>query len=113
MRFYLTRHSIHNINTQCSQLINLTRVVRHQANGFNAQFLQDVPHRRVFSTIVWKAKCSVGIHGVKTLFLQGVGCDFVGQTDAAAFLLEVDDHARGGVGNVVKGQLELFSAVAF
>ena len=54
----------------------------------------------------------VGIHGVVAFLLQFVGGYFVHQTDAAAFLLHVYEHALAFFLYYLERLVQLFAAVA-
>ncbi|MNC98442.1 hypothetical protein D3C83_163910 [compost metagenome] len=59
-----------------------------------------------------EAELFVGFHRVGAAVLQFVGTEFVEQSDAAAFLLFVDDEAALFSGDPFDGQFELRPAIA-
>jgi hypothetical protein len=54
----------------------------------------------------------VGLDGIEPLLLQGVGFDFFGQADAAAFLRQINQHAGPFAADHVQRHLELLAAIA-
>lgn len=54
----------------------------------------------------------VGFDGIEPLFLQGVGANFLGQTDPATFLREVDEGSTSFAGDHFEGGVELIATIA-
>ena len=54
----------------------------------------------------------VGLNRVHTFILEGVGPNFIGQSNPPALLLQVDHHPAAFLGNTLHGMGELLAAVA-
>lgn len=77
----------------------------------DAEVLEDLGADSVVAEVGGVAEFFVGFDGVVTFLLKFVGFDFSGETDAAAFLAEVEEDAAF-FGDLTEGAVELFAAVA-
>ena len=59
-----------------------------------------------------KAQAHVSLYGIKTLVLQCIGTDFIGQTDATALLTHVNNSAAAFLFNHLQCGCQLIAAVA-
>ncbi len=54
----------------------------------------------------------IGLNGIQSLVLQGIGPNFVGQPDTPTFLPQIEQHSSSFGSNPAQGRLELVSTVA-
>ena len=91
---------------------DLFGVVGDEADGFDAEHLEDLGGQLVLAAVGFVAEFEVGFDGVEALVLEFVGLELGHQADAAAFLVLVEQDAGAGVGDGGEGELELLAAVA-
>ena len=87
------------------------RIVGEQTNFFQAEVGEDLGAHAVVAQVCGEAEFFVGLDGVEPCFLELVGVDFCGQTDAAAFLAEVKEHPAF-LADAFHGGSELLAAIA-
>src|SRR6516225_10711502 len=90
----------------------LPRVVAQQAHRSYANLAQDLYTNSVIALIGLESQALVGFDRVEPLVLQLVRPDFVGQTDAAAFLIQVQQHAPALARDSAKRRVELRATIA-
>lgn len=86
------------------------RIVGEQTNFFQAEVGEDLGTHAVVAQVCGEAEFFVGLDGVEPCFLELVGVDFCGQTDAAAFLTEVKEHTTF-FADALHGGSELLAAI--
>src|SRR5262249_27926789 len=77
-----------------------------------AQELQHAHRDAVVAFVVVEAEHGIGIDGVEACFLQVIGTDLVGESQAAAFLLQIQNDATAVLLELRERQAKLISAVA-
>ena len=87
-------------------------VVGEEADFSEAEVGKDLGSDAVFAEVRVVAEFEVGVDGIVALFLEFIGVDFSGETDAAAFLAHVEEDAFAGVGDSFHGLAQLAAAVA-
>ena len=93
-RRHLDRHALDDADAVRLETLDLLGVVGHEADLAQAQVAEDLAADAVVAPVLREGpSSSVGLDGVQALFLQGVGVELVRQADAAAFLVQVDEHA--------------------
>ncbi len=106
------REALDHLNAGQFQSFDLLRVVGHQANGGNAEHLEDLGGQLEVAAVGGVAEFKVGFDGVAALVLQLVGLELGHETDSAALLVLVEEDAGAVVGDGGEGELELLAAVA-
>jgi len=91
---------------------NITVSLDPSANVLDAEVLEDPGSGIVATLVVGQAEEAIGIYGVVAFFLECVGSDLVGETDAAALLAKVDDGPHLAATDHVEGEVQLLTAVA-
>ena len=99
-------------NALTGQTFELLGVVAHEAHRLDAQVEQHLERRHVAAHVGRKAQAFVGLDGVGALILKGIGANLVGQPDAAAFLIEVNQDAPAFIRDAGHGRMQLRTAVA-
>ena len=87
-------------------------VVGDEANGGEAEHLENRGRKLVFAAVSAVAKFEVGFDRIEALILQFVGLKFGHETDAAAFLIFVEQDSGACIGDCRKGKFELLAAIA-
>ena len=73
--------------------------------------MQHLCSHSVVAKVGAKTQLLIGLDGVESLFLEFVGVDFCGKTDASTFLAQVEKNPAFFV-DMLEGGVELASAVA-
>lgn len=94
-----------------SQLGNLFRITREQADARDAESCQHGSRALVVTCVGRKAKTLIGGKGVQPLILQCVGFDLCAQANATPLLVQVHQHASVPR-EVRKCRIELRPAIA-
>ena len=76
------------------------------------QIVQDLGSDPIVAQVLFKSEVEVGLDRIKALVLERVGPDFIGQTDAPALLMQVQDNAFPLFGNIGHGLVQLLATVA-
>ena len=87
------------------------RIIRQQTHLRDAQVAENLGTNAIIPEVFLKSKMEVGFNRVHALILEGVGPNFIGQSDPPAFLLEIDHHPAAFLGNALHSVRELFAAV--
>mmetsp|Transcript_17503 Transcript_17503/g.37858 ORF Transcript_17503/g.37858 Transcript_17503/m.37858 type:complete len:284 (-) Transcript_17503:360-1211(-) len=98
------------IHTQCSKPLNLSWIIRNQADRINSHILQYPRYHSVLTCIFGKAEVGIRIHGIEPYVLESVGGYFVRKANATTLLLEIDDCTTIFT-NVFERHFKLFFAV--
>ncbi len=88
------------------------RVVGDEADGGDAEVLEDGSGKFKGAEVSGIAELVVGLDGVQALILQLVRAELGHEADATAFLLLVEEDARALVGDALEREVELIVAVA-
>ena len=94
------------------QSLELLRVVAHQAHGADAEVAQHLERGAIVPQIGREAEPLVRLDRVGAFVLQLVGANLVGEADAAAFLVEVNQHASPFVSDAAQCFVQLRAAIA-
>ena len=95
-----------------SQMFDFTRIVRHQTDASQVHVGNDGGGRIVPSQIIGQPQMTVGLNRIQSIFLQTVGGDFIGQSDATAFLRQVDHHAPTFIADGLQRKIQLVGTIA-
>jgi len=90
---------------------DLFRVVGEEADLAHAEVMEDLGAHAVVAEVGGESEFLVGFHGVAAVFLEFVGMDFGGESDAASFLSQVEEHSSLG-GDERHGGVQLAAAIA-
>ena len=90
----------------------LARVVRQQAHGADAEVAEDLRADAVVALVRLEAEPLVRLDGVEPLILQLVRAQLVGEPDAAALLVQIQQHAAPFARDLLHRRVELRAAVA-
>lgn len=92
--------------------IHLFRVVRNQADGTDAELIQDLGGQREVTMVSTIAEFNIGLDRVSACVLQFVGTELGHQTNAASFLCFIENDAGTMRGDGVQCEFQLLAAVA-
>src|SRR5579885_3738687 len=92
--------------------VHFVGVIRKQANARDAEIPQNSGGKTVVAKVGVETKLLVRLDRIGAGVLQFVGAQFVQQTDAAPFLMLVDEQSASFPGNPLQGNLELRAAIA-
>ena len=106
------RDAAAHLGAQLLQLLDLPRVVGHEANRAHVEARQHVRGDRVVALVVAEAQRQVGVHRVEAPVLKGVGLHLVEQADPAPFLTHVEDQAALHRAQGVECHRQLIATVA-
>jgi hypothetical protein len=87
-------------------------IVREKANLPDAKGAKDLGRHEEFALVGLKTKALIGLDGIETAVLQGVGLEFRHQSNSAAFLLLIDQNARTFLGDHGERHFQLLPAIA-
>jgi len=79
-----------NIETVSFEADYFFRVVRQETDVADAEVDQYLCTGTILTEVRWKPQFFIGFNGIEALFLEFVGAKLVYQTDAAAFLRQID-----------------------
>ena len=105
------RQAFRDLHTVLFELGNLLRVVGHQAHGLDLQRMEHVRGDGVIAFIVAEAKRKIRLDRIQAFVLQTVGADFVGQTDTASFLTQIQHNTLVHLADFLQRGFELVAAV--
>src|SRR5215472_606628 len=112
VRRHLQRHTLDDFDAPQLECALLERVIGQQSYAVKPEVKQDGGSGRVVAPVNRQPECQVGVDGVEAAVLQGVRANLVSQADAAAFLTQVQQHARLSLREELQRRGELFAAVA-
>ena len=104
--------SLGHLNAGVFQGRDFVGVVGEQAHALYLEVEQDLGRHFVITQVGFKPQAFVRFHGVGAAVLQLIGAEFVEQSNAAPFLMLVDQQAAAFFGNQVERELQLRAAVA-
>ena len=99
------------LETELAEPAQLPRVVREKSHARYAEVVEDGLYRPISSEIVGETELAIGVNCVAAKVLQPVRGNLVRDSDAAALLLEVDDHPAV-LPNELQRRRQLFATVA-
>src|SRR5450432_1263868 len=91
---------------------HLTRIVRQKPEFTDAEVEQNLGTHSIVPQIRREAQTFVGLHRVEALLLQFVSVTLRGQTDAATFLPQINQHAAAGLTYLAQRGVQLIPAIA-
>ena len=94
------------------QADDLLRIVRQETELAHAEIEQNLRAEAVIAQVAGEAELGVRLHRVEPFFLQFVGVNLRRQTDAAAFLPHVNEHAVSCFGDLPQRGVQLIAAIA-
>src|SRR5438067_7782342 len=101
---HLDRYPLHHFQViELLEAVDLLRVVRHQAHLAHAAVPQDLSADPVVAQVGFEPELVVRLDRVVPVVLQIVGAQLVDETDAAPFLVEVDEHTLSGFVDHLQG----------
>ena len=90
---HLYCYVLYNNYAKTLQTYSFYGIIRHQSQLFCTHSTQNMSTYAIISLVGIKAEMNVCFDCIFALFLEFVGADFVHQTDASTFLIEVDEDA--------------------
>jgi hypothetical protein len=111
--FDFDRDALDNLKTGFFQRHQLIGVIRHYAHFAESQIKQNFRALLVLSGVNGKSEFLVGFDRIRAVVLKRVSSDFVDNSDAASFLLLIDDCAASFGFNQLHRLLQLQTAIAF
>ena len=106
------RNTFDNVNTGSLKGFHLVGIVGEQPHARHAERFQYLTGKQEVAMIGLEAEAFVGFHGVKTGVLQFVGLQFCHQTNAAPFLLLIDQDTGAFIRDHGQGEFKLLAAIA-
>src|SRR5262249_55637110 len=85
------------VDAGTGEAVELRRIVGEEAHARAAEDLEHARGDAVVALVVVEAERGVGVDRVETLVLELIGAHLVDKSDAAPFLLEIEDHAATGL----------------
>jgi hypothetical protein len=101
------------IDVRAPQGCNLLGIVGHHHDTAHAKLAQHFGREIEPPLIEPEAENFIGIIRVIAIMLQTVSIDLVGQTVAAAFLIEIEQNPAAMLGHVLNRAAQLIAAIAF
>src|SRR5260370_31335653 len=96
----LARNPLNHLDACACELADLLGVIGEQADLFCAELLQNLRGEAVVARVRGKAEIFIGFDRVHPTVLELVGAKLVHQSDAAAFLRQIEQHTRGRLANL-------------
>lgn len=113
MRTCGKRHPFENGDPVLSELVNLVGVAGEKSHFMKPEVVEDRSRGKVVTVIRGEAECEVRTKGVQTGFLQPVGPEFVGESDAAALVSTHVNHNTTLPIDCAEGGVEVWAAFTF
>src|ERR1700720_3727834 len=107
------RYALDHIDSGLAKRVDLVRIVGHQAHRFESEERQHAGGDAVKAFVAFEAEPLIGLHGVETLVLQTIGAELVYESDAAAFLCQIEQDTASGTRDGGDGASELRAAITF
>ncbi len=92
---------------------DLLGIIGEQAHMTRAEGSQHFCRKGEATLIEAESEHFIGMISVQSLRLQVLGADFVGEPVAAAFLIQIEQHAAAVLGHVARSVSQLVPAIAF
>ena len=108
----LQRHASRYVDAGIGEAVELRRIVRQQPHPRAAEQLQHAHRDAVIAFVVVETQDGIGVDGIETGFLQLIGADLVGETQPAAFLLQIENDPAAVLLELRQRQAKLIAAVA-
>ena len=87
------RHTFGNADAAVAQGLQFFGVVGQQFHGLHVQIIVNMLGDAEIARIHGQPQSQIGFHRVHAFILQGIGADFVDESNAAAFLPQIHQHA--------------------
>src|ERR1043166_2563001 len=108
----LDGHALAHDETVARDAIELAWIVAEEPERTDAEIAKDLDAGTIVAMIGAEAQTLVGFDRVAAFVLQGIRADLVGESDAAAFLIQIEQDAAALRGNELHRRLELRTTVA-
>src|SRR6266403_2991565 len=108
----LERRARHHLDAVALEPSDLLRIVGEEAHVADAEIAEDLRTDAVVAQVLPEPELEVGLHGVEPSVLQRVGADLVGEPDATALLMQIDEHAAARDRDRLERLAELVAAIA-
>ena len=105
-------NSLDDTNARAFELRYFVGIVGQQAHVAEAERLQGFGGKFVVARVIGKPEAAICFDGVETAVLQFVGFQLIDQSNAAAFLRQVEQHAGRFLGDFAQRKFELRAAIA-
>ena len=107
------RHPFCHRQSAAFELCDLGGIVCQQSDLRESQFAQDFGTNAEITFVVSKSETMIRLNGIKPLVLQRIGAHFVGKTNAATFLIEIQQDASALGPHLRHSAAQLWAAVTF
>ena len=111
-RYGLDWHTLGHDESVVLQRLDFFGIVRHEPNLPHAEIKQDVRSGTVIAHVGGESERMIRLDRVVTFILERVSPDLVEQSDTAAFVEHVDEHAPPGRVDHAERRVELLAAIA-
>src|SRR2546421_3713646 len=106
------RHALDDFEPVALDPDDLARVIRDQADIAETEVDENLGADPVVAKVRFEAELEVRLHGIAPIVLQLIGFDLVQQTNAAPFLIEVQQHPAALLLDHLQRAVELVATVA-
>jgi len=103
---------LHHPYAAALELLDLVRIVGEQPDRFDSERLQRRRRKIVVAGIRRESESPIRLDRIESFILQLVCFQFIDQTDAAAFLRQIENNSGRLLGNLPQRIFELRAAVA-
>src|SRR5262249_20123176 len=111
-RLNLDRYTLHHPQSVPLDADDLARIVRDQLDLVQSEVNENLRPYAVITQICLEPQLQVRLNSIAPLILQRIGLNLVAQTDAAAFLIQIEQNSAPFLLNHFHRLMELVSAVA-
>ena len=112
VRGNLYRNVFYDLQSVSFQTYTFNRIVGDETHLADTYFAQYLCTYAVITFIGLVSQANVGINGIHAIFLQFVSLHFFHESDASAFLIQINYSSFAGFFYHSQGLVELFSAIA-
>ena len=105
------RYIFYDFQTVCFETYALYRIVGEQTHFVYTEMTEHLCTATIVALVWLETEMGIGVNGIVAFFLKLVGCNLVHQTDAASFLLHVDNNSLSCLVYHLHGLVELLTAV--
>ena len=106
------RYIFYDFQIVCFETYALYRIVGEQTHFVYTEMTEHLCTATIVALVWLETEMGIGVNGIVAFFLKLVGCNLVHQTDAASFLLHVDNNSLSSLVYHLHGFVKLLTAVA-
>ena len=108
----LDGHSLYDFQPEITQTFDFRRIICQKSQLRRTQVSQNLCSYVIFPLVFFKSESQICLYRIHSLVLQSIGLQFVDQTNAPAFLSQIEQNSPAFRFDLSHGRGKLISAVA-